>query len=265
VRLPTDNRVVAWVSGFADRPASVENYLFPGLLACILGALGLAVFLRRSRAPDESGTLEVLTLAFCSVASLVLLVVSFGSSATLRGRTVALPYHLVENLPGFAGIRVTSRFVAFPLLTLTLFAALGLERLLASHPRRERILLVTVCAAFVLVETSIPIQIDRVPSDPQQTAVNAALARRASGAVVELPIVSAAHGGDIWAAVEAPRMWLATIDGNPRLNGYSGAEPPGFDRLARVMNRDFPSARRAGSSRGCRIALTPSGASGMPT
>ncbi len=50
-----------------------------------------------------------------------------------------------------------------------------------------------------------------------------------------------AADGFAWPFVEAPRQYLSTIDFNPRVNGYSGAEPLGFVELAAVLNT-YPSA-----------------------
>jgi hypothetical protein len=242
VRVPPDNRILARAVPIMSHASSVENYLFSGLVACILGAIGLAVFLRRSRSAAYARCLSTQTLALCCAASLLLLVMCFGSYATIAGRVIALPYKRVENLPGFGGIRVTSRFFAFPLLTLAVLGALGLARILAGRPHRQQIVIVAACAVIVLIETSIPLELQRVPDATRQAAVNAALAQRAPGPVIELPMVTSANGGDNWAEVEMPRLWLATIDGHPRVNGYSGAEPPGTRELAKTLDRHFPSA-----------------------
>jgi hypothetical protein len=241
LRVPPDNRLLGGLLPSSAR-ATVENYLFPGFVGCILGAAGAVALFRRSRDLPAQQNVETLTLQLSIAAALVLVVLSFGSWMTIAGRTVWLPYHLVTGLPGFAGIRAASRFAAFPLLVLAVLAALGVDRFSRGFGNRARALLVIACAAFLLLETSIPIHMHVVPSSPSETAVDRALARRAPGPVVELPMATAAAGGDVWAGVETRRMWLATIDGDPRVGGYSGGQPRGLDRLARVLDRDFPSA-----------------------
>ena len=39
-----------------------------------------------------------------------------------------------------------------------------------------------------------------------------------------------------WAYVEAPREVLSTIDWKPRVNGYSGYSPPGYEHEIDVFN-----------------------------
>ena len=240
VRVPPDNRLIGNIAVLSEpTPGGVENFLFPGLVACGLGVIGLLTLLRHARELFAKRALEILTLTFCCAASMVLLVFSFGAVVKVGNRLIGLPYSVVEGLPGFAGVRATARFVAFPLLTLALLAALGLGRLTRTMPRRKRLAIVAACAAFFLVETSIPIKISTVPAAAEQTAVNHELASIATGPVAELPMVSRADGGNIWAGVEVPRMWLATIDGDPRVGGYSGEQPPGFTPFVRAVNR-FP-------------------------
>ena len=43
---------------------------------------------------------------------------------------------------------------------------------------------------------------------------------------------SAGHGAQLWAYVEMPRQLEALRDDNPRINGYSGYQPPNFDNIA---------------------------------
>ena len=69
---------------------------------------------------------------------------------------------------------------------------------------------------------------------PEFTAVNHALADLPHAAVLELPM------GDSWeppwAYVEAPRLVLSSIDWRPRVNGYSGYEPPAYHYTIEMMN-----------------------------
>ena len=51
---------------------------------------------------------------------------------------------------------------------------------------------------------------------------------------------SAGSGAGPWAYVEMPRQLEALRDHDPRVNGYSGFQPNGFDTVAQALN-DFPS------------------------
>ena len=72
-----------------------------------------------------------------------------------------------------------------------------------------------------------------------------ALAEMDEGVVLELPIRTQ-NDGAVWPFVEAMRMYHATIDFNPRINGYSGSAPRGFDALGDILN-GYPS-KEAGES-----------------
>ena len=93
--------------------------------------------------------------------------------------------------------------------------------------------------ALVIVESAIGIQFVRVPTSQDDGGVDLALRREPRGVVLELPILSAASGGPEWAFVETPRQLEAIRDGDPRVNGYSGFQPAGYDQRARVLDH-FP-------------------------
>ena len=90
---------------------------------------------------------------------------------------------------------------------------------------------------------------------PSSAAVNHALAAQPRGAAVELPMITQADGGGLWAAVETKRMWLAGIDGHPRVNGYSGYQPKGFDALGKTLNAGASTALPAVMPLGVRYVV----------
>jgi hypothetical protein len=92
--------------------------------------------------------------------------------------------------------------------------------------------------AVVLVESSVVVFLVRLPDARQWTAVNHELARRPDGLVLELPIRLGVDSSRV--IVEAPREYLARIDDDPRVNGYSGFDPRDYDAGAYVLN-GFPS------------------------
>ncbi len=92
---------------------------------------------------------------------------------------------------------------------------------------------------MVLVESSVDVFLVRLPDAPQWTAVNRELARRPDGLVLELPIRLSAESSRT--IVEGPREYLARIDDDPRVNGYSGFDPHDYDAGAFTLN-GFPSA-----------------------
>jgi hypothetical protein len=220
--------------------AGVENRLFPGVVAVSFGAVGLCAVGRRRkrRATWPSGRGR--ELAFLVAAGAIVLVLSFGDRFTIGGHRVPLPFAAFRAaVPGFAGIRATARLVLGSELALALVAAVGVDALLRRCHRRGGALLVTIIlASCVVIESPITLNFVQVPTTNDDGGVQQALASEPAGVVLELPIESSA-GGVAWPYVEAPRELLALRDGHPRVNGYSGFQPPDFDQRAATLNR-FP-------------------------
>jgi hypothetical protein len=152
-----------------------------------------------------------------------------------------LPFALLRHgVPGFAGIRAVSRFAILGELALALFAAVGIDHVIQRFVPTRRLLVVGVLTAFVLIESVTGLQFVRVPTSRDDGGVDVALRRLPRGVVLELPVVSSADGAQAWAFVEAPRELVAVHDGDPRVNGYSGFEPTGFNKRAHTLN-GFPS------------------------
>ena len=86
-----------------------------------------------------------------------------------------------------------------------------------------------------------------VPTAADGGGLNAALRSRPTGVALELPINSAANGV-VWPTAESPRQFLALGDHDPRVNGYSGFQPKGFDLQTAVLNH-FPQADALGLAR----------------
>lgn len=240
VAVPAANHLLADVppfSGQIDDPGrTIENLLFPGAVALVLGAIGAVVVVRR-RDTRFAETVAIVA------AGAVLLVLSFGDTLHVAGAAIPMPFGLLRrHVPGFSGIRATSRFVAMPQLALAVLAAFGAQWLLHRVTRRGATLAALVAVSLVgamIAESANRIQFARVPSMAVDTAVNHALARLPHGPVVELPAGSPSDGWP-WAYIEAPRLALSTIDWDERVGGYSGFAPPEYDALAATLET-FPS------------------------
>lgn len=252
-----DNLVLAEIppfDGWAAR-GGVESHLFPGIIAVVFGAIGLVVVLRVVRrrsatdvGPDsaDDARLDALFALLIALAGLALLVLALGDTLAVFGVEIPMPFRLVRKvIPGFAGIRVTSRFVLMTQCALALLAAFGVRALLTRLDRRVGLAAVALLSALIVVETARELPTVRVPGGQRVEAVNEVLKRRPSGVVVELPITSVSDGVR-WAYLESPRQYLSLIDTKPRVNGYSGFEPEGFDRLVDRLNT-FPSLDSLGA------------------
>lgn len=256
---------VAPVIGERSRAArSVENRLFPGLVATtfgVIGLLSLAVRLRRQEI-ERARVVEILLIA---VAGLVMLVLAFGDRMMLGHREITLPFAILrENVPGFSAIRATARFALGGQLALAVLAAVGLDAVLVGRSKLTQAILTIALAGLVFAESAMGLESVRVPTANDDGGVMEALAARPGGAVVELPIESSARGM-AWSFVEPARLLLAIGDGHPRVNGYSGFEPVGFPELAARLNR-FPGADALAEARslGVRFVVLRTALVGTP-
>jgi hypothetical protein len=219
----------------------IENRLFPGIVATIFGIIGATAVIREVRRNGwrRPGTRELLLIA---VAAAIVVVLSFGDWFRLAGHRVPLPFAWFRHtVPGFAGIRATSRLSLGGELALALFAAVGIDRCIRRRWQQRPDLAFAAAVALsaaVIAESAMTLFFVTVPTPHNDGGVNQALRALPAGVVLELPIESDANGY-AWPFVEAPRQLVAIHDGDPRVNGYSGFQPPNFVGRAALLDR-FP-------------------------
>ena len=210
-----------------------EHAYFPGFAAMILGAVGLVLLwkmIRRGASDLRTGvrTDELVALV---VAGAVAFVLALGPSPG----GVTGPFRVLHRfVPGFDGIRVTSRFAVISFVAGAVLVGVAVRFLIDRVPAAWSRLVAPAIVVLVLVEVGGPMARVEVP-EGDRLLVYEALAELAGGPVLELPIQAPSVGVQ-WAFVEAPRMYHATIDWNPRVNGYSGSVPRGFDERAAIFN-----------------------------
>jgi len=178
-------------------------------------------------------------LVLLLIAGIFLGLAIHGPNIVLAGHRLPTTYRLVKDVPGFSGIRAIVRLFAFTQLSLAILASAGFalvdRRLRSVKPR----LALFVLAIAVIGATELR-DIDTVVVPTRSTnAVAGILHTLPKGTVIELPAHSLSSGAAA-AYVEAPRLALATVDWYPRINGYSGFEPPGYPLLVDAYNK-FPS------------------------
>lgn len=232
---------------------TVENRLFPGIVMVGFALLGVVVMvraLRRRRSPTPSTAVDgppaVDARWRSRVAMLILggglvgVILSFGDEVTIAGATVSFPFkYMRDHVPGFSGIRATSRFAVIGVCALAICAAFGIAALLRRTNRRATAALVlAVLCGLVIAETAISLPYVRVPDTATDEAVYRFLARRPDGVVVELPIRGPGDG-TAWPYLESPRQLASLADDKNRVNGYSGYAPEGFENVVAVLN-GFP-------------------------
>ncbi len=213
----------------------IERRLFPGIVISIFAVAGITALARRRR---NGGHVRDTELRLVGIAGLCGAVLALGDRSHVGGVSIAMPFALVRHLPGFSGIRAVARLALVAELALALFAAVGIEN--AGRRLRYRTALIGGVALVVVVvaESAMPINLVHLPTNRDDGGVADALRALPRGVVLELPIRSST-AGIAWPYVEAPRQLVAIHDGDPRVNGYSGFQPAGFDHLTAVLDT-FP-------------------------
>ncbi|MEM9466056.1 MAG: hypothetical protein AAGA90_11820 [Actinomycetota bacterium] len=221
------------LDGFNSVGKAGEHWFFLGFSVMALGLVGfvsLGVLVRRQADTLRTGV-RIDEIVALSTASLVALVLAIGP--TPGG--VPGPFRLFHRfVPGFDGIRTTSRFTVVAFIGLAVLVGLAYQLLADRYAGRWHRIAAPALVALVLLEVGGPAGRVEVP-EGERLAAYEALDDLPDGAVVELPIYTSSDGV-AWPFVEAPRMYHSITDGNPRVNGYSGDTPSGFDDVVRTLN-----------------------------
>ncbi len=205
-----------------------ERAIGPGITVLALAVLAAAYALRRGRAAADSWRRFAPWVAL-GVGAFVL---SLGPRLWPDTRDLAgslpsdyplLPFGLLDAVLPLESLRSPARFSVLVLLAVALVAGATVSRAWRSgalQPRRLRGALVAVVAVALLAEYAA-----QIPAVPAYAATERApvyewLRGQPPGPVVELP-------------TNAPDRYLlaSTVDGHPRLNGWSGFVPPVSQRL----------------------------------
>jgi hypothetical protein len=242
----------SWGSSFNSfnsfgRPG--EHPYFVGFTALLLGLVGavLIVLLVHKGQRQDDAQIRVDEIVALVVAGLIAVVLAVGP--TPNGWPG--PFRLFHSyVPGFDGVRVTARFAVVTFIGGAALVVLAVRWLQPRLPTRVRSALIPMVVLLILVEVGGPMGRVDVPEGDHRL-VSEALAEMDEGVVLELPIRTQ-KDGIVWAFVEAPRMYHATIDFNPRINGYSGSAPQGFDALGDILN-GYPSAEAVESIDGLGV------------
>ena len=209
-----------------------EHAYFPGFLALLLGLVGLwlgARLVRRGADVVRTGVRVDEILALVTAGAVAAVFALGPSPGGAKG-----PFRLLHRfVPGFDGIRVTSRFSVVSFIAASLLVGLAVQFLIDRVPRRRGAWVAPLIVVVVLAEVAGPMARVEVP-EGDRLLVYEALADAEDGVVLELPIYTPADGVR-WAFVEAPRMYHATTDWNPRINGYSGSVPREFPAIAQTL------------------------------
>jgi hypothetical protein len=191
--------------------------LFPGILACLLAAIGVV----RGRGAARFAYLAGLALAV----------------EMTRGANGLLYVWLFEHTSAFHALRSPARFDIFVNLSLAVLSAHGAAFLLTKVERTawKRVAEAAFAVLLIAEYASSPV-LERAPGP---TRVDALLSARPPSVIVELPLL--ARQG-FWGSLDAVYMAQGAGHLQKMLNGYSGLVPGSFYQMREVMGR-FPDDR----------------------
>ena len=221
------------LDGFNSVGKAGEHWFFLGFSVMALGVVGFALLVQlvRSHADTLRTGVRVDEIVALAGASIVALVLAIGP--TPGG--VPGPFRVFHRfVPGFDGIRTTSRFAVLAFIGLAVLVGLAYQLLADRFAGRWHRLAAPLLVIVVLIEVGGPAGRVEVP-EGERLAAYQLLDDLPDGPVLELPIRTPSDGIS-WPFVEAPRMYHALTDGNERVNGYSGDAPAGFEALTRDLN-----------------------------
>jgi hypothetical protein len=207
----TDANVLHGASALYGQP---ERYLFPGLLAVVLGAIGLHSIDRRRA--------TLVAIALCG------LVISLGLNTSLYDwlRSVVIAYR---------GLRAPARASILVFFALAALAAYGWARLMRGRRQSTIIVATTIAAAALLAEYRTTLnKWLTMPEEPAE--VYQWLAQQPRSVVAEVPF---AKPDELHSIADGLYMFNSTWHWQPIVNGYSGFFPRTFIELAQET-RTFP-------------------------
>ena len=212
-----------FIGPFAKEP---QAFLFPGILVVILAAIAVFSWPARRRGRDNY--------------ALFYLLVGLGSLLMFVDWPIEL-WRYVYWLPGFNFIRVPSRFILLVMLSLSVLAGMGFDRLAVQMPRTLRSIALVVISALLLGEyfsypfSSVPYRVD-IP------AIDRWLDTQPKPFVVaELPVPSPGNLGAL-EREQTTAMLHATAHWQKTIHGYSGIRQPFHDQLYLDLTA-FPDAK----------------------
>jgi hypothetical protein len=213
-RSPPDNRMY----GDPAHPGIGERRLFPGWTALVLSA---AAFV------PPIGTLSLASAAYAGAG-----VLSADFALGFNGVGYRTLYVM---LPPLRALRVPARFAMFVGLALAVLGGFGVARLSRGRSPIMQVALVVIALMTVTVEgRNRPLDLSELPKGIPP--VYAWLADQPRAVVCEYPV------GNLQgrAGPQDPTyMYYSTRDWQPRVNGYSGFEPPSYRELLDRL-RSFP-------------------------
>jgi hypothetical protein len=212
-----------------------EQYLFMGFTVVVLAAIGLLLLVNsRMRRPMLANRAPIV---FYALTTIVMCVLALGPGGEkLEPASPYRPYSWLLALPGYNGLRVSSRFYMVGSLCLAMVASLAVGYLekLSIFTRRAGVAryLPPAAAALVIGGLLVDGMTRNVPVVPAPGRVILPTTQQA--AVLELPL------DNVDVSIRA--MYRSIFHRLPLVNGYSGHFPPHYNVLSLSLWRGDTSA-----------------------
>jgi hypothetical protein len=223
-----------WREGAAH---NYEQYLFTGVTVVLLALAGVCLLLvSRTRGPVVAGRAPIV---FYAAGALMMSVLALGPGGEGQDpASLYRPYSWLLALPGFNGLRVSSRFAMVGTLCLAMSASLAVAHLSKLSvfvgggidgwaPRWRALAGAAVIAGLLVDGMTRPVPVVPPPG-------RVILPGSPQAAVMELPL------DDTDISVEA--MYRSMFHRQPLVNGYSGHFPPHYNVLSLSLWRGDSSA-----------------------
>ena len=224
-----------------------EHSLFPGMGVIFLSLYGLLSIIKFKIGNSKKrgliytgGSMQnfYLFLAFFAF------ILTLGPHLNFFGHSIdiTLPYtYFYEYLPGFGSMRAPSRFNIIVMLSLSVLAGYGLNKLIKSRRKTKKTLISVIFILIILSESLyVPVGIGITPVGEGIPEVYKWLANEKDDfAIVELPTgYFTPTGNNLW--YDTKYMYYSTYHWKKLVNGYSGFFPPGYISILDHL-QTFPS------------------------
>jgi hypothetical protein len=223
-----------------------EHSLFPGISALLLALYG--IFTIRMAKLDCKSKLRIsykinnIQFIYLLLA-VVAFILSLGTPLHIFGHIlyIDMPYkYLYEYLPGFKSLRVPSRFGMIVMISLSVLAGYGANKLISTKSMKNNILLVVLFLFLIVESLYIPVNVGIMPVNKEIPEVYKWLSNETgSFAIVELPTsYKIQKGHTFWRDTEY--MYYSTYHWKKLFNGYSGFLPKDYWEILGIL-QSFPS------------------------
>jgi len=233
-----------WVYGsiFGKRGVSYDERYFTGLLPLALTGFGLALSLpwcRRLLGLDASPASGDFIVPFVVLGAMAFLL-GCGREIRLPWGHLRGPFQILHALvPGYAQIRVPSRFAMFVRLAMALLSAYGLSVLFPFfRPRRTSVVAALLALLLPLEHLSTPLPTWPISSGREIPEAYRWLASQKGAAILEYP-----PNPPRLRREESFWMHFSTAHWLPMVNGYTTFYPPFFNFLYDRLLEDLPGDR----------------------